>query len=402
MDAKSSSELPDWLDETAYSHHRDSVEFCYENGWATGLIATIEPFFQTWTENELEDESAEFADTGRGYEAIEIDGERINFNDYYSELAQQTDINSEYLSGRPINTLDVLEDVQQLRNAACHRPGYFEVPPLTEEGHFNDYTGDDEIEISPEDILHLYEEILGIPEEDSITNSGPEEGETTFYPEEDSNEFYSQPQIDGPLHSDLSESNPTGLNHLNSIASGMYHSIGHENLNELHRNGYTTRYNPAQPASAILMYNWFEHRLPDMIQSEYEDQNLDTEVLPEEQPQTENEISLENWIEEEILSQIDILPTSAHPNALENPRRRLEELGEIRHSLAHDVNFYSEIEDIDIRDNIWHGYEIMHLMSDREGYATNEFELFGEEAEQQRRARPYMTRSERLSSWPTN
>ncbi|MFB6213886.1 MAG: hypothetical protein ABEJ07_04975 [Candidatus Nanohaloarchaea archaeon] len=395
-------ELPEWLDATAYSNHRDSVEYCYENGWITGLVTTIEPFFQTWTENELENEGAEFVDTGRGYEAIEIDGERINFNDYYQELNQRTSINSDYLTESSNNTIDVLEDLQQLRNAACHRPGYFESEPLDEDGQFNDYTGEGGIETSPEEVINLYEEILGLPEENSITNSNSGSAETAFFPDGNPNEFYSQSLIDEPLHADLFEPNPTGVNHLNSIASGMYHGIGHPNLSEMNRGGYTTRYNPAQPASAILMYNWFETRLPEIIEDEYESQNLNTGILPDELPQPINGVSLNDWIDEEIISQIDILPSTAYPNALEDPRQRLEELGEIRNNLAHDVNFYGEIEDLDIRDNIWHGYEIMHIMSDRTGYRTNEFELFGEEAEQQRRARPYMTRSERLTSWPTN
>jgi hypothetical protein len=179
----------------------------------------------------------------------------------------------------------------------------------------------------------------------------------------------------------------------------MYHGIGHPNLDEMNRSGYTTRYNPAQPASTILMYNWFENQLPEMIEDAYDSQSLNTDILPNDHPQSSEEVSLGDWIDEEIVCQIDVLPSTTYPNALENPRQQLEELGEIRDNLAHDVNFYSEIEDLEIRDSIWHGYEIMHTMSERIGYRTNEFELFGEEAEQQRRARPYMTSSERLTRW---
>jgi hypothetical protein len=399
VDTKSSLELPEWLDSTAYRNHRDSVEYCYENGWISGLTVTLQTFFESWCRNELVNyPGIELAEADGGYLAPHENGEEINSSNLYERLSDERDLDSEFSLDGPAQ---ILEDLQQLRNAACHRPGYFESEPLDQDSQFNDYTGDGDIETSPEEVIDLYEEIIGLSEEDSITGSELGCAETAFYPEEKENEFYSQPQIDESLQASNSETNPTGINHLNAISSGMYHSIGHPNLNEMNRSGYTTRYNPAQPASAIIMYNWFENRLPEMIEEEYTSQDLNTEVLPDGEPQVMNQISLDDWISEDIISQIDLLPSSAHPNALENPRERLEELGNIRDNLAHNMNSYGNIDDIELRDTIWHGYEIMHLMSDRTGYTTNEFELFGEEAEQQRRSRPYMTSSERLTSWPT-
>jgi hypothetical protein len=390
-------ELPEWLNADAYRNHRDSVGYCYQNGWITCLISTIEPFFQSWAENRLDDEDAELVDSGRGHEHIELDGERLSISNYYNELSDRTTVDNDLHAEGSNNPTEVLNELQQLRNAALHRPGYFESGPVTEDGRFGSYN-QNEFETSPEEVIGLYEEILEIPEEESITNFELGAAESRFYPDGDSNAFYSDSQIDEPLQADTDEQNPNGINHLNSLASGMYHSINNPYLHETNRRGYTTRYNPAQPASATLIYNWLETRIPDIIENEYESQNLDMNLLPDE-PDSMNRVSLSDWVDEGIMSRIDVLPSSAYPNALEDPKQRLEELEEIRDNLAHNVNFYGGIEDLDVRDNIWHGYEIMHLISDRTGYRTNEFELFGEEAEQQANSRPYMTMSERLTRW---
>lgn len=401
MDTKSSLELPEWLDAAAYSYHRDSVEYCYENGWITGLLATIEPFFQTWAEHELTNEpDIEFADTGRGFEAPHLDGEQLSFGNYYTELDSRTDLHSEFLEDHCLQPIDVLEDAQQLRNSIMHRTGYFETSPLDSEGNYNEYEGVEGFNTSPDHLVRLYEETLGISEEDSITETQIGNVELNFYPEEteDPNDFYSQSFIDNTLHAVESEPHPDGINYLNALATGMYHNILNPGLDENMRNGYTTRYNPAQPVSALLIYNWLENEIPEMIEEEYRNQGMDANDLPDI-PHGGNHISLSDWVMPEIVSNLDILPSSTYPNALERPAERLREFEEIRDNLAHDVNTYNQITNLDVRDNIWHSYEIMHQLSDRIGYTTNEFELFGEEAEQQRRDRPYMTRSERLTSW---
>lgn len=75
MDTKSSLELPEWLDSTAYRNHRDSVEYCYENGWISGLTVTLQTFFESWCRNELVNyPGIELAEADGGYLAPHENG----------------------------------------------------------------------------------------------------------------------------------------------------------------------------------------------------------------------------------------------------------------------------------------------------------------------------------------
>jgi len=374
---KSGLELPQWLDLTAYRNHRETLDYCYENGWYAGIVLTVDSFLRSWAQEELtQEDDISYQVIDEGFEIPHFDnGVQIDFNEYYDLLTERRDydINFDSLEAE-LST--VLSDLSFLRNNIAHGNAYFGTNQLADDGSFREYDENLSLQSGPDDFIRIYEEILQIPERDSLTDGEIGNAERILDPQGD----------------------------IQTLASGMYHGVSDNLISELNRHGYTTRYNPAQPVSSIMIYNWLESDIPRRIQELYEREDLNQDILPDEVPgetgSTGEYITLSDWINHEIIGEPDILPHSTYPNALEEPIEQIHEFEQVRNQLAHDVNYFSEVHNLETRDIIWHGYEIMHRLSDRAGSPTNRIELFGEEADEQRRAEPYMLKGERLSRWP--
>lgn len=129
---------PKWLDSEAYRIHRQELGDAYSSGHITLSVISLHAFFEVY------------------------DRERDADPDY----------------------VEVMDDIEQCRNRAAHRTGYYSRPPLNGEDLNDEGYPDEQWNTTLETAIQTYEDILGIEEEQSLTQLHREDIEEQLYEEE--------------------------------------------------------------------------------------------------------------------------------------------------------------------------------------------------------------------------